>query len=551
MMAAGNYTASGGQMNKSLWLGAIGTLALAVSVSAQWTGDAAANNAVRTGPGEQVTQKIGARSDGGCYVGWFDNSAGGYEMRVQRLDPAGVKLWDTNGLLISNHAQSTSLVDWDLIADSAGNCVLAFTDIRDGGDLDVFAYRIAPDGQFLWGPSGVQCSINSDFDPAPKLCQASDGDFVIVWGRTPNSGGGNIYMQRIAPDGTLRFTAGGIPVAGLPGERPGFAKVIASTNGDVIVAWIRNIAAFTSPRHLWAQKYSSTGAALWGSPTPTPIIVYSAVSLPIAYWPEVISDQAGGVVLAWHRSQTNQNNCLVQRIDAAGNVLFPAGGVVASTNTTRNRYSPAVTFLPASGETLLFWDERNSGQSNWGVYGQKVTAAGTLAWGSEGRVYEPVDAAQEGRLRCVATADGAMAFWFAAPVGDVVNNRVRGLRVNGAGDPVWPAAIDACSTISSKDDPEVAVAPDGAALLIWQDNRSDSGDVYGQRINTDGSLGNPPCPPDVNSDGVVDLADLAVVLSNFGMTGGASHADGDVNGDTNVDLADLAVVLGQFGAVCP
>lgn len=60
-----------------------------------------------------------------------------------------------------------------------------------------------------------------------------------------------------------------------------------------------------------------------------------------------------------------------------------------------------------------------------------------------------------------------------------------------------------------------------------------------------------PCPGDVNGDGVVDLTDLAILLSNFGTLGGASLADGDLNGDEIVDLNDLAILLSQFGAVCP
>lgn len=57
------------------------------------------------------------------------------------------------------------------------------------------------------------------------------------------------------------------------------------------------------------------------------------------------------------------------------------------------------------------------------------------------------------------------------------------------------------------------------------------------------------CLGDVNSDGVIDLADLAIVLGNFGMTG-ATMADGDADGDGDVDLSDLATVLSVFGQTC-
>ncbi len=60
-----------------------------------------------------------------------------------------------------------------------------------------------------------------------------------------------------------------------------------------------------------------------------------------------------------------------------------------------------------------------------------------------------------------------------------------------------------------------------------------------------------PCEGDINGDNQVDLADLAILLSNYGMTGGATWADGDLSGDGNVDLVDLAVLLAAYGQPCP
>ncbi|MFG0291744.1 MAG: hypothetical protein ACF8MJ_01170 [Phycisphaerales bacterium JB050] len=55
-----------------------------------------------------------------------------------------------------------------------------------------------------------------------------------------------------------------------------------------------------------------------------------------------------------------------------------------------------------------------------------------------------------------------------------------------------------------------------------------------------------PCPGDANGDQAVDLADLNLVLANFG----TATSNGDVTGDGNVDLADLNLVLANFGTSC-
>ena len=59
------------------------------------------------------------------------------------------------------------------------------------------------------------------------------------------------------------------------------------------------------------------------------------------------------------------------------------------------------------------------------------------------------------------------------------------------------------------------------------------------------------CWADLEEDGDVDLADLAVLLSNYGMTSGATHDDGDLYGaDGAINISDLAELLGSYGDTC-
>jgi|GEM_PF-3436139 len=56
-----------------------------------------------------------------------------------------------------------------------------------------------------------------------------------------------------------------------------------------------------------------------------------------------------------------------------------------------------------------------------------------------------------------------------------------------------------------------------------------------------------PCAGDITGDGLVDGADIAMILGNWGTIGASAF---DLNGDGVVDGADLATVLGGWGA-CP
>jgi hypothetical protein len=59
----------------------------------------------------------------------------------------------------------------------------------------------------------------------------------------------------------------------------------------------------------------------------------------------------------------------------------------------------------------------------------------------------------------------------------------------------------------------------------------------------------PPCPGDVNGDGLVNITDVGIVLAHFGQIG-VPPEFGDVNHDGVVNIADLGIVLANYGATC-
>lgn len=56
------------------------------------------------------------------------------------------------------------------------------------------------------------------------------------------------------------------------------------------------------------------------------------------------------------------------------------------------------------------------------------------------------------------------------------------------------------------------------------------------------------CAGDLNGDGIVDIADLALFLSQFGSSDGGCD---DINNDGVTDISDLALILSAFGSACP
>jgi hypothetical protein len=84
-----------------------------------------------------------------------------------------------------------------------------------------------------------------------------------------------------------------------------------------------------------------------------------------------------------------------------------------------------------------------------------------------------------------------------------------------------------------------------AATSTWNDAASwrASGSVGGSPGEEDSTL----VAGDVNGDRRVDLVDLAILQSHFGLTTNANRAQGDLNGDGAVTRADVAELARNFG----
>lgn len=462
-------------------------LSIASAALAIWPNDPAQNLAIATRPGEQVVPKVATAPDGSCYVSWFDNASGNYDVYLQHLDRFGNETWPHNGILVSDHPQSTSLVDWDLIADSHGHGIVVFTDTRDDVNLDVYAYRISPSGQFLWGADGIHLSLpgDVDYEVHPQCAELSDGNFVFAWPRLPDAGTGAIMVQKVSPEGAVLFD----PAMQIPGEanrNPAFCRVVASNDGGFIVSWVRDIKMYQSPRHIHAQKFSADGTALWGA---QPVIVYDAVSVPIAHWPLLLSDGAGGAVFGWHASVGNVFGSFTQHVNAAGLERFPHNGVSVSTLANTHHIDPTFAYRAASDEIFVFWTPRNLAQSQWGLYAQKITAAGTRAWTDNGRTLLPINTVWKDLARSAPIGDGAEVVLFDEPTG-MGNDRVIAMRLDSSGGSVWgPTPVVVSAVVSSKSRLPISMRSDGITIAVWEDGRNGTPDVYAQSLNPDGTLG--------------------------------------------------------------
>ena len=459
----------------------------------QWTSNASDNTVISNAASDQATPKIATTSDGGCYITWFDNSVPNYSVYLQKLDRHGVPQFPNNGLLISNHTQNTFLQDFNIDVDANDNAVLVFTDLRNGSQLNPFAYLISPTGNFLWGANGISLTDSTTIvQNIPVVTTTSDGNFVFAWQYI--SGGNRIIaMQKLNSAGVKQWGSAPKKLRGTGAERWEYARLIKSNSGNVIMSWIvylGNIVT-TSSTKLFTQKFDVNGNGLWTAPQDTVQNIGRIYGL--SYIPTLVSDGQDGAVYTWtdDRDVNTRSSVWVQRFNSTGAAQFPKNGTEATTLSTNQHYSPSTTYLPSTGETVTFWTETNGAQTVvGGLYGQKFDAAGNQQWGTSGKEFKAMDNNQLSFISALSN-DTSVVVSYSESQFASANTLVKGLKTGPSSESLWSGnIITAASFLSSKVRRQSAMDnTSGMVTMVWSDNRSGSGDILAQNINLDGTLG--------------------------------------------------------------
>ncbi len=455
----------------------------------QWNSNPAVNLKVCDTTGSQELVKISPTTDGGCYISWFDTRSGSYAVYLQRLDVNGNKLFASGGLLISNHTQNTSLVDYDMTTDASNNAVIVFTDWRNSSTINPFAYLISPTGTFLWGPDGVTLSdsVNS-FQPNPKVARTSDGNYVFIWriGQGPQK----IAMQKLNAAGVKQWGTSPLYVTSGTAENYDWVNEVASDNGSIIMYWAGYTGNFITAANykLYTQKFSSAGTRVWNATEDT---VYSLGHVSGFYNPRIFSDGNNGAVYCWRddRNLTSLSTGYLQRQNSAGQILFPVNGSAVSTNSSDNHFDPVAAYVSANGETYSIFQETNGGQTTNGLFGQRFSATGTRLWADAGQPFVPLANNQQSAMWIYAKDTNVICSYEEQIFGSA-NYLVKAFRTGPSGALSWGGGIlTASSVLSAKTRMNATINTAGMSMFCWADNRQDANGVYAQNINYDGSFG--------------------------------------------------------------
>jgi len=460
--------------------------ALPFNAISQWSNDPQANLLISGAAGEQALPKLANAKDQGTYICWFDNRSGNYAVYLQRLNSLGIPQLG-EGILISNNPQSSSLVDYDMIADDSGNAIITFTDIRNGSIINPFVYKISPEGNFLWGANGINLANDfNTFQPNPKLAKTTDNSIVVAWvfSSTPNK----IALQKISSGGTKLWGTDPVYLSGAGTENFTYPAMVTSDNNSVILLWSGYSGNFLNPANykLYSQKYSTSGSVLWKD------TVYSLGNIQGFFTPKIFSDDINGALYVWqdYRTSGTLASSYVQHYSSSGTRLFPLNGTESSTDGTFNKFDAWASYMPSTNETYLVWRQANGNQNLSGIFGQKFSSDGGRQWTDNGREFIPLGSNSYVNQVCF-TYDTNIVYVFNESLFGSNNNLQKAFSSDRNGNIGWGGTIKNISNVLSPKSKAVAnISAQGMTKIVWSDERNGNRDIFAQNINSNGTLGN-------------------------------------------------------------
>jgi hypothetical protein len=326
-----------------------------------------------------------------------------------------------------------------------------------------------------------------------------------------------------------RWVQDGTPVCTTAGDQ-NIPLIVSDGQGGAIIAWTDGRGGNGD---IYAQRISAEGVLLWDTGGVPVCTDSSAQGLE-----DIAPDGSGGAIIVWSDGRNLNADIYAQRLSAAGIELWTPGGVPVCTWPAHQRCARVVP--GGAGEAIIAWIDSRLDSFD-AAYAQKLTAAGSPAWTTDGMYAAGTDDCFATSFRAVSDSlGGAILVWCCT------NGYLWGQRIDGDGNACW--GTNGHSVADATSDPfGIAVVSDGfgGALVLFRDSIFWGGiltlDVLrAQRVAPDGTA----C---WSSEIELDSSDFSYLAIAPDAMGGAIVVwQSDLNGSGNALIVQRLDAAGSF-----
>ncbi|NVM03021.1 MAG: hypothetical protein HWN67_11830, partial [Candidatus Helarchaeota archaeon] len=424
--------------------------------------------AICTASNTQRYPQICSNGSDGAIMVWEDTRNGNYDIYVQKISSNGTIHWDQDGVPICT--DNDDQYDPRICSDGAGGAIITWRDWR-GVSSDVYVQRIAANGTVMWTGNGTPICTEFNSQTAPEICSDGEGGAIIVWDDSRSATNWDIYAQRINSSGEIYWAVNGTPIC-TQGD-PQFRNQICSDGvAGAIIVW--EDGRGSNPYDIYAQKINSSGHSQW---TADGTAISTAEDDQLV--PKVLSDGEGGAIFTWHDRRSSVFDIYAQKINSSEVLLWDGNGTAICT-VGGGQSSPRICSDGAGGAIIGWYDVRN-GVFNADVYAQKINGSGNIEWDVNGIGICTSDEDQLNRQISSDGDGGAVLTWQ-----DYRNNNDYNIYVQWISSPgviQWDVNGEPiCMATNDQEYPQICKDGNNSVIIVWQDFRNGNYDIFVQRV---------------------------------------------------------------------
>lgn len=355
-------------------------------------------------------------------------------------------------------------------SDGIGGLLVAWTDTRSDS-ADIYVQRMTAGGTPSWTANGLRaCGALNDQDQATVTTDGAGGA-IVAWRDMRDGPTGDLYIQRVSSAGTLTWTAGGVKVCGAVNEQAN-PVLVADGFGGALVIWEDYRAGVA----IYAQRIRFDGQPVWTangvrlSTNPSP-----------QFEPVACSDGAGGALVVWEQQSASGYDVAAQWVDFAGAPRWGLTGVLVCA-AVDDQVNAQLT-SDGMGGAVVAWEDYRSGAAD--IYAQRISMFGLQYFTANGTPVCTVIGDQRWPQLAPDAANGAIISWQDERVGE---GDIYAQRWSGAsGARLWPlAGVSLCNAPGAQQFPTLTRDGQGGAIVVWEDMRNGSSDIFAQRVDAGG-----------------------------------------------------------------
>ncbi len=375
---------------------------------------------------------------------------------------------------------------------SDGGWFIAWEDFDVDSLGDIYCTKINSDYEIVWGtdePERVPVCVQNGVQEGVRIVDDGEGGCIIAWKDLRNGDQGDLYAQHIRSDGRPdpNWTANGIAVARAPG---GQLSHTADTDGagGMMLGW--KDGREEGDANIWVQRINPEGELMWGNGQG--LIVCGEASNQGT--PKLCPDGAGGIFVSWVDERNvggdpaTGKDIFVQRVNADGELMWDDNEGTGVELCTANREQTSNRIVASrSGEAIVSWEDYRSDPDIRDIYAMRISGVNDMVkeWNQpQGMPVCINEDNQQGARLFPDGAGGAFFVWEDERDGGTPEVDIWAQRLSISGEPVWAEdGVPVCTSDHLQHSALVRISADGAPNIIWADFRSGSQLVYLQRLN--------------------------------------------------------------------